>query len=358
MSSIFIRFQKELEIEERAALIKASWENPVPPFEEQFAHKEEGISINAIDVRPALQKSAAPVVFVPGWSENKQVLEKCIRGLFNANRRVLSLTYAPASENVSPTSEPLSIHEQYALELLTMLDEKGIEQADIVAHSSGAISAIELASTHPDRVRNIVLLNPGGLMGETTGNKFLRRVVRHLMQSGLHLLTNPQIRKEVMRGGNVAVKYLVTQPVTAVKEAQAISTTEIHDILSALHEGHGIAVIAGEDDRLFPAKELRGIIPNPEPVTIVNDQLVKDERIIQYPSSPNKPIELDAVLSFPGIHNELFFRPNIFMQGVDRLLFALERKRSIRQAFMDKSKHIVQPQSTEATVQPIKSNLG
>lgn len=49
--------QRELEVEHRAAKIKASWENPVPTFEEQFSRREPGAIVDAVDVRPALQKT-------------------------------------------------------------------------------------------------------------------------------------------------------------------------------------------------------------------------------------------------------------------------------------------------------------
>lgn len=202
--------------------------------------------------------------------------------------------------------------------MLTLLNEKGVEQVDIVAHSGSAITSANFALQHPEKVRNLVLLNPGGLMGETTTPDFMRRVSRHLTQTSLHPVSNLQVTKKLMRGEKAAIKYVTTQPATAVQEMLAISKAEIHDTLSALHnQGVGVAIVATEDDKLFPARELRGVIPTPQEKQT-------------YSTSPNREVQLDAVISIPGIHNELYTRPNNFMQGVDRLLTVLETKRTAR----------------------------
>jgi pimeloyl-ACP methyl ester carboxylesterase len=46
--------------------------------------------------------------------------------------------------------------------LLGLLDELGIEQADFVGNSLGGANAIRFALDHPERVRRMVLMGPGG----------------------------------------------------------------------------------------------------------------------------------------------------------------------------------------------------
>ena len=45
-------------------------------------------------------------------------------------------------------------------DVVETMEARGIEQADIVGHSFGGRLALELAATHPARVRRIVLLDP------------------------------------------------------------------------------------------------------------------------------------------------------------------------------------------------------
>ncbi|GEM_PF-1214485 len=51
--------------------------------------------------------------------------------------------------------------DDYARDLLALLDERGVETAHVVAHSLGGQIALLFAAAHPDRVRSVTLVDTG-----------------------------------------------------------------------------------------------------------------------------------------------------------------------------------------------------
>ncbi|MCP2321677.1 lipase [Hamadaea flava] len=60
----------------------------------------------------------------------------------------------------SPQEPPWTLDYQVA-DLLATLDAAGVDRADLVGHSLGGSIAVHLARYAPDRVRRLVLLDPG-----------------------------------------------------------------------------------------------------------------------------------------------------------------------------------------------------
>lgn len=96
---------------------------------------------------------ACPVVFLHGlfgvWSNWQRIARP-----FAADRAVL----LPDLRNHgrSPWDDEMS-YESMAGDLLSMLDDRGIEQVDLVGHSMGGKAAMWLALTAPTRVRRLIV---------------------------------------------------------------------------------------------------------------------------------------------------------------------------------------------------------
>ncbi|MDO8516097.1 MAG: hypothetical protein Q7S28_02500, partial [bacterium] len=146
-----------------------------PSFEEQFANKEEfeflGGKVEFVDIKPEHPKNEVPVLFAPGWGSTPEAMKDAIRVMVERGRRVLCLSHATSGGDMGEMDP--EIREKYpeaelrkALALNQLLTEKGIEKADVIAHSEGGINTAIAASVDSENFRNIIFMNVGGLIGK------------------------------------------------------------------------------------------------------------------------------------------------------------------------------------------------
>jgi class 3 adenylate cyclase len=67
----------------------------------------------------------------------------------------------PLATGVAPSIEG------WATDAVTVLEDVGVEQADVLASSGGSMPAVWLAANHPERVRSLVLINGTARVGQT-----------------------------------------------------------------------------------------------------------------------------------------------------------------------------------------------
>lgn len=72
------------------------------------------------------------------------------------------------SEYVVPQGPGTGLMGAYADVTLSFMDALGIEQADMVGNSMGGGQCLSIALRHPDRIRRMVLMGPGGLLAMHT----------------------------------------------------------------------------------------------------------------------------------------------------------------------------------------------
>jgi 4,5:9,10-diseco-3-hydroxy-5,9,17-trioxoandrosta-1(10),2-diene-4-oate hydrolase len=84
-----------------------------------------------------------------------------LRRRFRASHRVIALDF-PGQGRSGADREPPSA-QRYASLLVGLLDHIGVERPVLVGNSIGGAAALIHAAAHPDRVRALVLENPGGL---------------------------------------------------------------------------------------------------------------------------------------------------------------------------------------------------
>lgn len=84
-----------------------------------------------------------------------------LRAHLRGRHRVLALDWPGQGASV-PDHRPASAA-RYTELLERFLDVAGVERAVVVGNSIGGAVAIRYAAAHPDRVRGLVLANPGGL---------------------------------------------------------------------------------------------------------------------------------------------------------------------------------------------------
>ncbi|MEU6586690.1 alpha/beta fold hydrolase [Nocardia sp. NPDC046763] len=108
-----------------------------------------------------LQGEGAPLVLLAGQANNHHWWD-AVRADFHPARSTLTLDYRGTGDSDKPDT-PYST-EQFAEDVIAVLDELGIERADVYGTSMGGRVAQQLAARHQHRVGALVLgcTSPGG----------------------------------------------------------------------------------------------------------------------------------------------------------------------------------------------------
>lgn len=294
-----------------------AYEAPDDDFERQFSHRKSlelaGGTAEVVDIKPERVKDAVPVFLAPGWGCDLSVYKKAIEALAQHEREVLSLSHPRQGDDLESHAERLAPDEavrkypteelRKALNILSVLEQKGVKKTDAIAHSEAAINTTIAAVLHPEKFRNIVYFAPAGMIGKDTFSRLVKGFLGQLKR-GNSIADMPitDTEKEVGAASLKSVgAYLAQNPLRALKEALAISDSQIHEMIRYLHEkGIGILVMSPVDDPVFPTRDMK------------------------------KVAEMDAIDGFMttrGGHRRLFEDPERNIGWVDKMLSALEAQR-------------------------------
>jgi pimeloyl-ACP methyl ester carboxylesterase len=112
-------------------------------------------------VEYAERGSGEPLLLIHGSFGGSDAGLASSRGLIPPDRRVVAPSrFGYLGSTMPPRASPAD----QADALVTLLDEIGIVRSDVIAISSGATSAVQLALRHPDRVKHLVIIS-GNLPG-------------------------------------------------------------------------------------------------------------------------------------------------------------------------------------------------
>jgi len=256
------------------------------------------------EVTPARLKTNIPVVIVPGWSESPNVFDLTQTVIANKNRRSLSFDHPRLGGEVKPNSDYPTPELRKAYALLDLINNSGSDQVDIIAHSEGAIYTVIAASLQPEKFRNMVLLAPGGMIGEDTLGSLLGRLSKKIARNLKQGVTNPKTTNKVLHAQADALKYIAKNPLRASQEAVAISKSNIDKVLPHLRsKGIGVVIIHHSDDEGFPMHRIQ--------------KAVKEDQV-------------DGILAVTGLHDDMYIYPEKYTAAAEEMLSALEKKQAKR----------------------------
>jgi pimeloyl-ACP methyl ester carboxylesterase len=148
-----------------------------------------------------VEADGPPLLLLAGQANNHHWWDG-VRDDFHADRRTVSFDYRGTGESDKPDA-PYSI-DVFVQDALSVLDELGIESADVYGTSMGGRAAQVLAAKYPHRVRRLVLgcTSPGGPHAVERGNDVRRalaqpdraaaaQVLAELMYTEAWLATHP-----------------------------------------------------------------------------------------------------------------------------------------------------------------------
>lgn len=280
---------------------------------DQFQKPQEYVygstTVEAFDIQPEKLKTDVPVFFGTGWSASRGVYEASMLGIADKGRRLLSV-FAPHGIDIDTdfgTGDKTyaAAELRKAAAMLRTLEEKEIEKLDIVAHSESAIWTLIVATMHPEKIRNIVLIDPAGLIGDDTTSRLAVGFSLDVVQGALNKekLPRPEVERFVTPGSPAdlfgALKNMLGDPMRSLKEVLALRDSDIRTMLEDLKEkGKRISVIQGVRDTIFPMEKMQ---------EVVNTE------------------QIDGFYSVYGGHNEMNSNPQAYITVIDQALDALEK---------------------------------
>lgn len=207
--------------------------------------------------------SNVPTVWIPGFAETSENFTEHMEAFAHDGRTALSVHChhgidTPAREGFP---QPQLRKSEALVQTLEAADEEG--KVDLVGHSEGAVVACIAALTHPEKVRNVVLLNPAGMMG---GDNLLRLGLSWMLEVTQEITRDiTTIRNETVRRLQTvclreAKAYAASGPGHVVRQVAHLSNVDLRPWIRLLQErGIKVSVVMGRHDQIFPARTIKKV---------------------------------------------------------------------------------------------------
>ncbi|MFE4361494.1 alpha/beta fold hydrolase [Kitasatospora sp. NPDC056800] len=200
-----------------------------------------------------LRGEGAPLVLLAGQANDHHWWD-AVRADFHPARATLTLDHRGTGGSDKPDT-PYST-EQFARDVVAVLDDLGIDRADVYGTSMGGRVAQQLAARHPHRVRALVLgcTSPGGPHGVERGADVRRALAQ----------PDPEAARQALLELMYTPRWLDSHPgphhtlgdpaMPAHARRRHLAASNRHDAWDLLPAiGAPTLVLHGADDRLNPA---------------------------------------------------------------------------------------------------------
>jgi pimeloyl-ACP methyl ester carboxylesterase len=206
-----------------------------------------------VEVIPRAPGDPVPLALAPGWGQTARAYAIPLRTFAERGRHVFSL-FRPARGRPITGGTDLPREEvRKAQGLIGAMSWLRQERVDLVAHSEGALAAVIAASLYPHRFRNLILVDPAGLIAEDRWYRLAGRFGQMVLQCAIEALSNADERRALVWAMVNPTVYSLTHPFRAVEQISALARWHSLDLLRGLRDTDvGVVVITGVDNRVFP----------------------------------------------------------------------------------------------------------
>jgi len=264
------------------------------------------------------KKKTGPLLFGHGWPANPRLMRENLYELFNKGREVV-FPYTQHGIELDKTiqeSDPETLKKFAGVQLrkasvfLRTIEEEGLQGINGVAFSEGALHVVIAALMRPERFKNIVLVNPSGIMGKSSIFNFVLGAIRDTKTHAKRKLEEasrakaqgvaPKLDEREDVADDTLAKHLKSGVWASIQEVASIPGTDILDALAKLKElGIGVSIIHSADDKIYDMQKVQKMV---------------------------KAKHLDGFYSVKGTHTEFSANPKRYGVLIDSALTALEKK--------------------------------
>jgi 3-oxoadipate enol-lactonase len=207
--------------------------------------------------------SGVPLLFVHGWPHNRTLWAGQMSGLATQARCI-----APDLRGFGETtaSEPYSI-EQYADDLVLLMDARGVERAVVCGLSMGGYVALAMLRRHRHRLRGLILTSTRATADTPEAREKRVRLIEFVEAHGVGALASRQLR--AMVGATTfehrpAVREALRELMAAAPQVGVIGglramaqRADATDLLPTID--FPTLVVGGAEDSFTPPEELRAM---------------------------------------------------------------------------------------------------
>jgi pimeloyl-ACP methyl ester carboxylesterase len=214
-----------------------------------------GIAVG-VEIIPRTAGDPVPLVFIPGWGQTARAYAIPLQTFAERGRHVYSL-FRPAHGRpiTGPTDLPRE-EVRKAQTLIGALSRWQLARVDLVAHSEGALGAIIATALYPHRVRNLILVDPGGLIVGDRWYRLAGRFAKMIVQCTREAATNTAERRALVWAVVNPTIYSLTHPGRAMAQVAALARWHSLELLRGLRGSDvGVVMITGVDNRVFPINQ-------------------------------------------------------------------------------------------------------
>lgn len=233
----------------------------------------EGYRINYSEFSPNPEDliSPKPIIFIGGFGKKAGAYQKEILKLVASGRKVIftnplrGIKLKQKTEFFAERGEMRNLPQvikDKANEILAIMQNLKIENADVVGHSQGGMLAIVLATALPNLVDKLVLLNPAGLQGKDSTLGLIRRSLKDSKKfKQMMLAETDKKKKEKMNAeAHIHRKYYVGNEDLFWRLTQEIPVLAKVDILPMLEDikkqgRTKITLVKSNADITFPTEK-------------------------------------------------------------------------------------------------------
>ncbi|WP_392671305.1 alpha/beta fold hydrolase [Streptomyces sp. LN785] len=198
-------------------------------------------------------EGTAPLVLLAGQANNHHWWDG-VRDDFHADRSTITFDYRGTGQSGKPDT-PYST-ELFALDVIAVLDDLGVDRADVYGTSMGGRVAQQLAARHPGRVRALVLgcTSPGGPHAVERTNEVRRSLVQTQPGAARQALLELMYTPAWLAANPGPYQTLGDPGMPAHAQRRHLVASNEHDAWQVLRDiGAPTLVVHGSDDLLNPA---------------------------------------------------------------------------------------------------------